>query len=150
MTEQHIDEANIPGQEYGERTVGTSDELAKQLVAEQKERIQKELDQYIAQKDMKEKLLKRHEVQWADEDARWQLMLDNYERINPEWKFETNPEYIRLNNKIHRYQYESQKEQAEQWQEGTRNEIKELDKRIAKQKEELKKVLSAENGCDEE
>lgn len=144
MTEQHIDECNIPGQQFGERTVGVQDDLGKELIEEQKKRVTAEIESYKNQIELKEKLLARHKEQWNTEKARWEIMLEGYTRITPEWKFELNPKYDELSKKIHTYNFEMQKEQAENWQTQTAQEIELLKERIVKQTEELDKIIAGE------
>jgi len=131
-------------QKFGTATVGSNDELAAEIIAEQKKHAEKELTSYKNQLENIEGLLARYTKLWGIEDRRWEIMLDNFEKVEPVWKYETIEEFNELNQQVMYSKYESEKHQAEAQIKKFETDIEQLKDRIAAQEKEIAEILEGE------
>jgi chromosome segregation ATPase len=131
-------------QKFGTATVGSNDELGAEIIAEQKKHAENELTSYKNQLDTIEGLLSRYSEQWDVEKERWLIILDNFEKIDPVWKYEESPRYNELNKKIMTYKYESENHQAEAQINKFNLDIENLKERIAAQEKEIAEIEAGE------
>ena len=91
-----VEEKNIqavnkddPNQTYGEGTIGEQDELGEEILEEQIKHGEKELETLKIHLEDTRNTRERYLEQWETEKRMNELMLEGYERVEPQWQMST-------------------------------------------------------------
>lgn len=152
VIEQNVEIVNevSPEQQMGVGTVGTDDELGKEIIETQLAHAEKELETLKQVKEGNEKLLARYSEQWEVEDKRWNIILNGIRKIEPMYEYENSDEYWDLQKKVFTYKYEEESHIAKAQIKRMKMDIESVQQKIDAQLKEIEEIKAAMTDVAEE
>lgn len=118
----------------------TDDEIGQQVKKDMIEALQTEVKQLSEQLEDEQKTLANYEEQWLVDKEMAEIILDNFEKINPDMKYEQLDRYWELRKKTFWYKHRQDKFQAEKRIESYKVNIDKIKELINGAKEKLAKL----------